>query len=321
MDFQLEKHVKELLFRYNMVIIPGFGALIGSRKPAKVDRRTGLFEPPAKFLSFNSILKENDGLLINHVAKKNRITVHQAEEKVRQAVAEWKNELNRNGQIGLEDIGFFIKNNDKIIFSPYSKINYLTEAFGLKTFIRKPIEKPEEEHIVSFEKSVENKSVSQADKKILILQSHNLQNNESKKWLKYAAAAVVALGIIAGGLKSSNLWIKQHAPVNQATYITPERLPEIIITKKNDQPSVNPETKINTHSYYIIVGAFKSKANAEKLIKKLQDHGINASIPGKNEKGLYYVAYAKENSEIRAGILLNNIKDQFKGAWILKIEK
>ena len=41
-------YIRELLFRHDCVIIPGFGAFIGNYFPSHIDRNEGLFYPPVK---------------------------------------------------------------------------------------------------------------------------------------------------------------------------------------------------------------------------------------------------------------------------------
>ena len=62
---QLETYISDLLYRYECVIIPEFGAFLTQPVSAKVDISSNTFYPPKKVLSFNEQLKNNDGLLAN----------------------------------------------------------------------------------------------------------------------------------------------------------------------------------------------------------------------------------------------------------------
>ena len=55
------KHIVDLLYNNDCVILPGFGAFVLKNKSAF--RKGDEFFPPSKYVSFNSMLKENDGLL------------------------------------------------------------------------------------------------------------------------------------------------------------------------------------------------------------------------------------------------------------------
>ena len=62
-------YIQELLYRYNCVVVPEFGAFLTHVKPAFIDRTSHTFYPPSKVLSFNSQLQTNDGLLISYMAE------------------------------------------------------------------------------------------------------------------------------------------------------------------------------------------------------------------------------------------------------------
>ena len=67
-------HIRELLFKHDCVIIPGFGAFIGNYFPSHIDRNEGLFYPPVRRITFNRHLTGNDGLLIGHVSSHLKIS-------------------------------------------------------------------------------------------------------------------------------------------------------------------------------------------------------------------------------------------------------
>ena len=65
---QLSPYIKDLLYRYECVIIPGFGAFLANYTSATIDADSSTFYPPGKTISFNIQLQTNDGLLANYVA-------------------------------------------------------------------------------------------------------------------------------------------------------------------------------------------------------------------------------------------------------------
>ena len=75
---QITTYINDLLYRYECVIIPGFGALLTQYHSARIDSDTHVLFPPSKTLSFNRQLQTNDGLLANHIAsvEKCRMNLH-----------------------------------------------------------------------------------------------------------------------------------------------------------------------------------------------------------------------------------------------------
>ena len=54
---QLETYISDLLYRYECVTVPEFGAFLTQRVSAKVHESTNAFYPPKKVLSFNEQYK------------------------------------------------------------------------------------------------------------------------------------------------------------------------------------------------------------------------------------------------------------------------
>ena len=70
----IAKYISDLLYRYDCVIVPDFGGFVANRIGAKVNNFTHTFSPPSKQLTFNSLLKHNDGLLANYIASSENIS-------------------------------------------------------------------------------------------------------------------------------------------------------------------------------------------------------------------------------------------------------
>ena len=65
----IEQVLKELLYKYNCVVIPNFGGIITHDASSQIHPIKNTFTPPSKRLAFNENLKENDGLLVSALAK------------------------------------------------------------------------------------------------------------------------------------------------------------------------------------------------------------------------------------------------------------
>ena len=79
---QLDHYISDLLYRYECVIVPDFGAFLTQFKSASVHATTNAFYPPKKKLSFNSQLINNDGLLANYISKTEMISHEEANTKI-----------------------------------------------------------------------------------------------------------------------------------------------------------------------------------------------------------------------------------------------
>ncbi len=124
--------IKQLLYRYDCVILPDFGAFLAQRVPAKLSASHKIFYPPHKKLSFNQQIVSNDGLLANYVSKKKQISYEQSNLLLQEFVVDVKDKLQKTGRYTFNEIGIFTQQaNQKLIFEPLHTNNYLKEAFGL----------------------------------------------------------------------------------------------------------------------------------------------------------------------------------------------
>ena len=336
---KLERYIADLLYRHDLVIIPGFGALIGRRKPARIDRDTYIFSPPYKDLSFNVQLRQNDGLLVNYISNVTGMSYAGSLEAINETIQEWHKTLHDEKRLKLDQIGIFNLVDDKILFLPLTTKNYLPEAYGLTTFVLKPLvsqpvktelKKPETkiitkpENITESEKPAGKQNVEQEKKlpvKIAVVTQANESGNDYKFW-KYVAVFVAGLGIFTAGiglLKQTN-GIENDTVYQKATFVLKQDFPPVKIITHHSENAVKSVIKkvpaTPDEKYFIISGAFRNKANAEKKIKMLKNAGYPAKIVGRNKFGLWMVAYQGFVSHDEAVQTLSNIKKQEPGAWI-----
>lgn len=131
----LYKYIRDLLYRYECVIIPDFGGFLTKTISARIDERSNTLHPPSKRLGFNSQLTENDGLLANYIASVDKVPYETATNFIKLEVEKWKEKL-INQDVQLEEVGTFSLNNDKnIVFDPDPNANFLTDSFGLTSIV------------------------------------------------------------------------------------------------------------------------------------------------------------------------------------------
>ena len=85
----IANYLKDLLYRYDCVIVPNFGGFITNTTSAHIHRSSHTFYPPSKQVGFNVNLSHNDGLLANYIAKLENISFDQANTQISETVAQW----------------------------------------------------------------------------------------------------------------------------------------------------------------------------------------------------------------------------------------
>ena len=188
---QISQYISELLFRYDCVVVPGFGAFLSERVSAKIDKSSGEFFPPCKRISFNTQLKSNDGLLANHISLVEEITYENAISKIKKQVDYAIKSLKNSETIEFPNIGSLTNSKKgKITFEPTNKNNFLKDSFGLSAFISPTVTR-------------ENKKLS--NKPTIALKT---KKQNTYTFRKYAAIGIILLGlsgIIAGNIYSNSI--------------------------------------------------------------------------------------------------------------------
>ncbi len=129
----LSTYISTLLFDHDCVIIPGFGGIVGNRKPAWFNEVNQRFYPAYKELGFNQNLKNNDGLLANQIAQEEELDFNAALEFISTEVSKIQSELARSKKFELEEVGNFKRDADSNLrFEQDLSFNYLKASYGLE---------------------------------------------------------------------------------------------------------------------------------------------------------------------------------------------
>ncbi|QCE41105.1 SPOR domain-containing protein [Psychroserpens sp. NJDZ02] len=305
---QLEHYISDLLYRYDCVTIPEFGSFLTQRQSAQVHDSTNAFYPPKKTLSFNEQIQTNDGLLIRYIADVEKIPFETALQNLSKRVKSLKSYLAEGETLSFENIGDLTFNAEsKIEFNPSYHLNYLTDAFGLSQFVSPAVTR-----------EVYKEEVETIEKVIPLTITPEKRNTTS--FFKYAAIAVVALGVAGFGFNNYVNNVDQHNQIAQEEANTQldSQIQEATFVISNPLPAITLNVNKQSGNYHIVAGAFREEENSDKKVSQLQDQGFKARKIGKNRHGLHQVAYASYTSREDAFKALNTIREeQNKDAWVL----
>ena len=312
-SMKIELYIAQLLYRYQCVTIPGFGAFLTEIQSAQLNESSNSFSPPRKRIVFNTNLKNNDGLLANHIALAEKTSYDYVLSAIQHEVFNWKKALENNEVLTLKNIGVLRLNTDKnMIFTPYDQTNYLTSSFGLAPFVS-PLVKRE-----IFKKELET---------ITDTPTITLVPDVTRKvnpYLKYAAIFVLGLGL-AGSIgypmylnqiQSERILVEtavqkqvQHK-IQEATFFIESPIPAVTLSIKSDKEVQMP--------YHIMAGVYREEKNANKTLRILTRLGYDAKRIAPNKNGFYPVLYGSyatiaEAEKEKVKIQKNHNPD----AWIL----
>lgn len=103
----LQPYILKLLKTNDCVVIPSFGAFIARDMSAYYDDKKQCFIAPGRELSFNILLTEDDGLLINYIANYKKLSYPEAKLFVKEQVISAQKILREKGLLVIEGIGQF----------------------------------------------------------------------------------------------------------------------------------------------------------------------------------------------------------------------
>jgi nucleoid DNA-binding protein len=306
---QLSQYISDLLYRYECVTLPNFGAFLSHPISARINEGTSSFYPPQKQLSFNVQLKSNDGLLASYISDVENISFKVATRKIENQVSQLKLRLEKGETVEFKHIGELISSDEgSLSFIPSDSLNYMTEAFGLASFVSPSVERQAHQEVV--QKLESRGAIALTPKR-----------RKSALYMKYAAIAVLALGL-AGSI-GSNLYLTQievqnNLAIDTANTTLDNKIQEATFVIDNPLPAVMVNLKKQNGNFHIVAGAFRVKANSEKKLQQLKTLGFSARLIGVNSYGLHQVVYESFETRKDAERALFKIrKTQDRAAWLL----
>jgi cell division septation protein DedD len=348
-------YIRELLFRHDCVIIPGFGAFIGNYFPSHIDRNEGLFYPPVRRITFNRHLTGNDGLLIGHISSHLNISYGESRDMISTWADGLRSKILAGTILNLDHLGTFSLNREgTVIFEPDSTVNYLLSSYGLTSYQRKP--------------------VSDFDVRKKMLEHHHepAVSQPSVRRLLIRAAVIVPVlialtlvpfndNLFKGKMEESTLNPLANAELEfnreqiaaDTAYIMPETIVkettvtgEAVSEKPVSEPPVADVVKppvadlvpeqpvvatsapevfkpvqqavvVQEYRYLLIIGSFKTEDNALTMIEKLRKIGYDPEMTG-GPDGFLRVSAESFGTVEEAKAAHSKIIKDFPGAWIHK---
>ncbi len=308
----INSHISSLLYRYQCVTVPGFGAFLTEIQSAQLNGSAVTFNPPSKVVSFNANIKNNDGLLANHIALAEKVSYEEAVSNLANEVAVWMQKLQNRETLSIENIGNIKLSSEMTwFFEPINTTNYLTSSFGLSNFISPTVKREELKKVVE-----------ELEEVAPIIFTPEKKKNYS--YLKYAAAAVLFFGLAGtigykyhydNQIEQQTLMVeksvqnKVHDKIQEATFFIDTPVPAVNV-------AIEEDTKI--YPYHIVAGVFSNEQNAKNAYTDLIKQGFKAELGPKSNNGMnpvYFQSFLEYNE---AKLFLDNLRKTTNDqAWLL----
>lgn len=339
---KVDKHISELLYDYDCVIVPNFGGFVTNYAPAKIHPVQHTFTPPSKSIVFNKNLKNNDGLLANHMAVGLNTDYLQALKYIDQFVTETNLKLKSGKKVTIEDVGILYWDVERNIqFEPHPK-NYLLDSFGMSQFqspaikrdalvkrIEKQLKDREPEALPAKRKTIKRVIVAAVAVPLIAAliwiplqtdlftkaEKANLNpfpaKNKKQEIVHEPATTIAETSSDNDNSKTSSVTPIVTEPSQPDTKTSIEPV-------KADTTRVELGKKVEDYKFHVVAGCFQIEHNAIKYIETLREQNIDASIIGQNDKGLYVVSCGNFATRQGATSMLNDLRNQQQTVWLYK---
>lgn len=338
----LSKYIRDLLFRYECVIVPDLGGFLTKTVSAQIDERTHTLSPPSKRLGFNSQLTENDGLLANYIASVDKVPYETAINFIALEVESWRKKL-INQDVTLEEVGAFSLNKEKkLIFEPDPNANFLTDSFGLAKVVAPAVFR---EDYMNEEVIFDSISDVLSEEEIYI--NAGVIKRRIGPLLKYAAtfAILLTIGYFLGNqiIKNNKLRkevaeseeneeSKLNKRIQEATFEINKTLPAITIQVKKEQnmdveenvadnaDGINSELEANQEEN-AVVSQDEAVRNSEATIETPEEAIISETTSTITSDTKFHIIAGAFREPANATKKLTQLKDQGYDAQIVGMNK
>lgn len=301
---RVEEYIKQLLYRYDCVIVPDFGAFVIQKHSSIYQSDSHKFTPPFRKVTFNKAIRNHDGLLAETIAKGESMDFESAKQKIKRFTADFESALKLDKKLEISKLGtFHLNEEEKLSFEPNQDVNFFMDSFGLDVFKVDRVSVSEEVTDLEYKE----------DEKLKVLKpEHSSKESNSKPYLKYAAVGIIALGTIAfAGLYRYNNYVISYndSESQKAESLLQEKIQSAEFNYTLTELPLNT-TKLESlqPKYHVIAGAFRIEANAHKKVELLRKKGYDATLIGENSYGLHQVAFSSLKTRGEALAQLRKIK-------------
>lgn len=352
------KGIKEQLFFNNYLVLPNFGGFVLKSNPTHFSSSGTVLMPPSKTLSFNSQLKQNDGVLAIWLQNNLKCTSSEALSNLNEFADYCKSILNTRRRLSIEGVGFFYLDfENNTCFEPQLDTNFLADSFGLK-----PISLVEiSETATEFKKELVLED--RIGNEVVNIQTEIKKQRNYRRVIAPLALLVAIFSLLAllvtntkitGELKSAIYGSSEtgsYSPLNyqpltllnttkeNTGYIADangiatleldnktiavkaiENNSSTAFVKNSLDNSTHKIFKHNRHNFEVVLGCFSVYDNAKRMLKKLKRQNINAVISEQNARGMFVVSNGDFGTKEEAIAKLEAISNVCPNAWVKKPE-
>ena len=316
----ISQHIEFLLRRHDCVILPTIGAFIASYKAAHINNEWGIITPPKREIYFNASINNNDGLLANSIARKNRISFEAANRLLLQEIEKIRTHLEHEKEYSVGKLGIIHYGKEaNLDFEPFKSDVQYNSHYGLLQFKMKTLAEIDNEN---------SPSVSQQATVVTRRSDKNYYIPVNKQFARYAAMfivvffAAISLSVPLG--QNQNQEFASIVPIKKTIIQPTEELQKTVVEDTIAPQPVEMEmaekvVETVAPECYAVVATVRSIEEAEKFIRQADtEKELRIITVGKMSR--VYTDCGKRDE--MAKIISNpEFQQEFPGAWIWQPKK
>lgn len=304
----LFKHIEYLLIRHDCVIVPGLGAFIASRIPARIDMDKRIILPPTRQTAFNQAVTADDGLLANSYVRKYGCTFDEARQIIVRQVAFLKSFLYANREAKVGSLGkLMLGVEDNLVFSP----NMESDAFSLTMGYCEVGASNHRESLLADNDS-ELPSADEKERRNFF----RLRKSFSKVAVAAVLAFVIGVALLINPMPADNREqrasvvpveaLMPQKPASEKVAVAPAPMPEVAVVE---------ETK-TLPMHYLIIATFTNPGEAAAYVERYSSETTPLEIVSSKRMTRVAIASSHDRETLRAKLNSSEISRQYPNAWI-----
>lgn len=350
-------HIRYLLTQHDCVIVPGWGALVVQHNNAEFDTENNIVKPPHRWMSFNSLLAHNDGLLAHSLMRTQGCTYEQAVALIDEQVSLWRDDMRCKKTVTWERIGSFHHQDDTTMLFVEASDAEISATLSLL----QPLTLPTLSHLLT---PIDVEEESESAVEYVELQPSIRISWQRRAWQAVASIAVIVMvmlsistpvdnlqtsndyaGLVAMEVLGYNLSSEQEVVQsslveheNIITDVATEHVESDVINNELEPEAVEPQPVVdaqvelndavvveNNPRYILVIGSLPSLSKAQEQARNFYHAGVNENIKIYHCDGKYRLYIEGYNSMLQAQERLDLLTAQqdspFAGMWICSTRK
>jgi hypothetical protein len=279
-----DKHLKDLLYKEDFLIIPGMGAFIAKFSQAKLSETGDIIEPVKSF-DFNTLIDTDDSnKFMNYILGKENLPKSDIDIQLKNYLFQIKTDLSTNKKVVLADLCSLQRTEAGNLNGQFiSELNFYTKP-GFQAVKTQELEEVYNAPVPILENPAKELSNDE-------IYTSDFEEEEGTNWLKYLLY-ILPLLLVFGAL----YYVVLYKPFEKKELVKPEKVElsevisgdtTIILNLEETVDSAQNEAIIeeihaglkdqnsDNNKFEVSAGLFKSRENAEILLKKMKDAGFS----------------------------------------------